>query len=141
MRDFQYNADLFAHSGVIGRVDFLLNNLKLYGLMLLSFSPVVLGYMVGGTPLAFVGFGVTFLCLIPLFYFSCVNAFKRLRDIRGTTEKEALYRAILCLLWLVPYLGFVLKIALTCWKGAKVSDHHPHTEGRSEERDSTKLAS
>ena len=111
MQDFQNNTEIFVKGGVIGRMDYFLNALKIFGLGMLAFIPVGLGSLLGSVGIILGGV-ITFVLFIPLFYFCYHNHFKRLRDIRGTTQNELVAIIIMCVLMIIPYVGIIPGLVL-----------------------------
>lgn len=54
---------------------------------------------------------------IPLLYMSWINKFKRIRDIRGTRKKEALWFGLWILAGFIPYSGIIMAVTLGLIKG------------------------
>jgi len=75
--------NLFARTGVIGRMAFLRNISTIFT--------------------TFIFFTNTFATALSMSYLVFINSFKRLRDIRGTTEGEIPYQAALAILMLILY--------------------------------------
>ena len=125
MKPLQENSNLFNFQGVIGRRRYFINlALLLVGFIAVG-SMVVIGLFLDRKlalelrPSNFsAGLYITALTLaVPLLYMSWINKFKRIRDIRGTQEKEKLWFGLWVLLGLVPYSGLLLSVALGLMKG------------------------
>ena len=125
--DLRSNPHLLKAHGVIGRRDYFINNLKLTCITLLAFSPYIYFELIGER----YGHGLTFetiapfVCILPITYFAFQNSFKRLRDIRGTTENQFMANSIMVVTMAIPVVGFFINLALFSMKG-KITNNPPH---------------
>lgn len=121
----QEDSNMMTFKGVIGRKQYYIN----FGLLLLGFIATGLIFVYGLyldqnlLPEERPSQTSSFLYMlavsgaIPLLYMSWINKFKRIRDIRGTREKEKLWFGLWILLGLIPYSGIILTILLGMPKG------------------------
>jgi uncharacterized membrane protein YhaH (DUF805 family) len=129
--DLQIKSELFSSSGVIGRMDYFINSLKVFGLAILAYLPVLFGVALMGEIGSVVGGLITFVAFLPVIYFSYINMFKRLRDIRGTTESQFGYQTGLVVAMCIPFVNLGANIILLFMQGKITSGN---TNGPSNKR-------
>lgn len=128
----QENNSLMTFKGVIGRKRYFIN----FALLMVGFILVGLLFLLAifvddsiaadlrPTILSKTFFIAAITSAIPLLYMSWINKFKRIRDIRGTKEKEKIWFGMWIVLGIIPYTGILISIGLGCFKG-KITQQEP----------------
>lgn len=121
----QEDGNLMTFKGVIGRKKYFINfALLMIGFILVGLMVVFGFYQDRAIPvdqqpstqiLWLYLFAIT--AALPLLYMSWINKFKRIRDIRGTQDKERLWFGLWILVGFVPYSGILMSIGLGMVKG------------------------
>jgi uncharacterized membrane protein YhaH (DUF805 family) len=109
------NKQTFSRDGVLGRWDYLVCNLKIYGIfvgMIIGVLIPVIHYVV--VPV----FALLSICALP---FAFINMYKRLRDIRGTTDDQLAWQTALTIALCIPYLGIIPAFVLWFKQGVVTS--------------------
>lgn len=120
MNRLDINKQFFSRGGIIGRWDFFIKCAESIGLYALGFIVFVLGVSMGKGPAiigSITGFGI--MAVSTVFYW--FNAFKRLRDIRGTSIQETPYQVGLFFASIIPYLNLIPFLCLLCMQGQSAS--------------------
>jgi hypothetical protein len=120
MNRLEINKQFFSRGGIIGRWDFFIKSAESLGLYALGFIVFVLGVSMGKGPAiigSVTGFGIV--AISTVFYW--FNAFKRLRDIRGTAIQETPYQVGLFFASIIPYLNLIPFLCLLCMQGQSAS--------------------
>jgi uncharacterized membrane protein YhaH (DUF805 family) len=129
------SSELFKSGGVIGRLDYFLNLLKLSGFTLLACVPIVIGAVMYGESGKTIGTVVAAIGGLPVFVAYYFTMFKRLRDIRGTTDKQVAYQTTLVISMLIPVISLIPTLALFFMPGKITSGRGPsHDEGSSDHK-------
>jgi hypothetical protein len=115
-RTLELRSNLFLRGGVIGRMAYFRN----VALILATYISIVLS-----TTLALFNSEtvaeiilVAALTAAPMIYLVLINSFKRLRDIRGTTNNECRYQTALGACLMVPYLSILPLFFLVFTEGS-----------------------
>jgi hypothetical protein len=141
MNRLEINKQFFSRGGIIGRWDFFIKCAETVGLYALGFIVFVIGVSMGKAPAilgSITGFGI--MATSAVFYW--FNAFKRLRDIRGTSIQETPYQVGLFVASIIPYLNLIPFLCLMCMEGQSSSIIQADivNSGNSEESISNDLA-
>lgn len=107
---------VYKRGGVIGRKDYLKNMAIIFALALLAVVAFG-GVITTPNSASFLGL-LAFVCFAGLAYLGYINAFKRLRDIRGTTENQLPYQLLLVVLFSIPYVSIIPLAILLLLEGA-----------------------
>jgi hypothetical protein len=116
MNRLEVNKYFFSRGGIIGRWDFFIKCAECMGLYLLGAMVFVIGVSMGKMPAIF-GALSAFAIITTATVFYWFNAFKRLRDIRGTSIQETPYQIGLFFSSLIPYLNFIPLLCLFFMEG------------------------
>lgn len=103
-KDFSLREGLFETKGVIGRGAYLRNILIIFAVS------VFVTYLLGGygTPDPASTMGLTgTIFFVFMTYLLLINSFRRMRDIRGTTDKQMLYQLGLIVLLFLPVVSIL----------------------------------
>jgi uncharacterized membrane protein YhaH (DUF805 family) len=128
--DLEVSNKLFKSGGVMGRLDFFFAHLKLTGFTLLACTPILIGVALFGEKGKLIGTVMAAVAGLPVFVAYYYTMFKRLRDIRGSTEKQVGYQTALVISMLIPVISLVPTLALFFMPGKITSgkgpsnDHH-----------------
>ena len=117
MNDLVKNSSFFCTGGVVGRLGYLLNGVKMSLLTTLAFAPVIAGGEYGFKGVL-LGSLVSFAALVPVIFFGFHCVLKRLRDIRGTSENEIPAVVTTFIFLVIPYIGLVPFLCLFLVEGA-----------------------
>lgn len=115
--ELRINNSLISGNGVINRTDYFVNSLKILGFIFLAFIPLFIG-LIMGSAFSFIGGLITGVLCIPSIYLACLNHFKRVRDIRGTTENEPIILFGVFIGLCIPYLGAIVGLILLFKEGS-----------------------
>lgn len=116
--------DLFIAGGVLGRMDYFVAQLKLMGLVFVAAIPYAAGLFIGGAA-SMGGMVLTGIMAAGLGYCGYITIFKRLRDIRGTTEKQVTFQVGTVIALSIPVVSFFAALALLFIPGAVTGDGNP----------------
>lgn len=108
-KNLKVKNSLLELDGVIGRSHYFINSAILIATFIMSFIP---------TAITRAGLIITVPCCIGLFILGMANQFKRLRDVRGTTENQILFQVILTVFLVIPYINAIPNIFLLFMEGA-----------------------
>lgn len=129
------SSELFNSGGVLGRLDYFLNLLKLSGFTILACIPIVIGSVMFGESGQTIGTVVAAIGGLPIFLAYYFTMFKRLRDIRGTTDKQVAYQTTLVISMLIPVISLIPTLALLFMPGKITSGKGPENdEGSSDHK-------
>ena len=129
------SSELFKSGGVLGRRDYFLNLIKLSGFTILACIPIVIGSVMYGESGQTIGTVVAAIGGLPLFVAYYFTMFKRLRDIRGTTDKQVAYQTTLVISMLIPVISLIPTLALFFMPGKITSGQGPENdEGSSDHK-------
>lgn len=114
VKQYRNNQHLLKSGGVIDRFAYFRN------VAIIMALSIIVTYITGGyqgpvDELSTGIFGLIFLAYLTYFLF--INSFKRLRDIRGTTERELLFNVGLVLLFLIPFVSLATLLFLLFARG------------------------
>lgn len=123
MFELKVNKDLFSAGGVLGRKDYFLTSMKLFGLIVTAYA-VSLGAAFMGPTYAIAGAAFMVLASLPLTYIGYINMYKRLRDIRGTIKDQILFQSLLTVTMFLPILNLIPCCILIFMKG-KITSFTP----------------
>ncbi len=123
-KDLEVQKDLFVAGGVLGRMDYLISHFKLFGLGIIAAIPYIAGSFLGGAA-ATGGLALTALMCIGLAYGGYITMFKRLRDIRGTTENQISYQVGTVIAMCIPVVSFFASLGLFFIPGAVTGHGNP----------------
>ena len=133
--DLEINDGLFKSGGVIGRLDYFFANIKLTGFTLLACAPIVIGAIMFGDKGKLIGTVMAAIGGFPIFVAYYYNMFKRLRDIRGSTENQVRYQTALVISMIIPVVSLISTLILFFMPGKITSGKGPsHDEGSSDHK-------
>ena len=107
------NNKLISSGGVIGRLDFFFVMIKVIALVLLGLTPLIFDNVIDSVT----GRAVLLLMVLPIWYITFINIFKRVRDIRGTTKDELVFKIGAVLIYCTPFLNTLFLLFLLFAKG------------------------
>ena len=114
--------NLFLRGGVIGRMTYFRNVAVILASYILIVVVTTLALFNSETVAEIIL--VASLAAAPMIYLMLINSFKRLRDIRGTTNKELPYQTVLGLWLMVPYISIIPLCLLVFTEGAITGHGH-----------------
>ena len=121
MQGLSVNNDFLSAGGVISRKNYFFSFLKLLGCTFLSYG-IIIGSVfipqdVGGQ---YAGWAIYGVATIALTYFSYVNTYKRLRDIRGTTDGQIGWQIGTTIALIVPLVN-IITMGILLFKKGKIT--------------------
>ena len=123
--DLSVSTELFKSGGVIGRLDYFLNLIKLTGFTILACLPILVGTVMYGESGKTIGTVVAAIGGLPIFVAYYYTMFKRLRDIRGTTDKQVAYQTTLVISMMIPVISLIPSLVLFFMPGKMTSGRGP----------------
>ncbi len=129
--ELEVSNELFKSGGVIGRLDFFMAHLKLTGFTLLACTPIIIGVALFGEKGKLIGTIMAAIGGLPVFMAYYYTMFKRLRDIRGSTEKQVAYQTALVISMIIPVISLIPTIALFFMPGKITSGKGPSNDHQS----------
>lgn len=116
-----YDASFLSFKGSMGRIDYFINILKIWGIwigiaMIWGFLSASLGEHGADT--------ATVIMIVPAiaalaygFFANTSQAYRRIKDIRGTASKAAPITVVTYIAAMIPYLNFFIQCGLLFWPG------------------------
>ena len=110
---FRINTQLFKFGGVMGRMDYFKNWLKAFGLLfLVYFTAGFIGGLTGSESTTATLTSIAGIFNIPFLVVVCSISYRRLRDIRGTTENDMMFRVLVTVALLIPIVNLITDLVL-----------------------------